>query len=69
MLSLFSGVELLYCAPPDLQMPAEVEAFCTAKGVAKQSKFGEKGLEEVIKVADVVYMTRVQRERFATPPR
>eukprot|EP01048_Picozoa_sp_COSAG05_P005698 COSAG05_NODE_346_length_10975_cov_5.664675_4_plen_206_part_00 len=47
MLSLFNNIELLYCAPPSLQMPSEIETYCSSKGVQKQTKFGEKGLEEV----------------------
>ena len=55
-------VNLVFVAPAQLMMADEVKEFLTEKGV----KFEETdSLEEALKKADVVYMTRVQKERFA----
>ena len=43
-------------------MPAELQAALSAAGVAQESV---ATLEEALPRADVVYVTRVQRERFA----
>lgn len=53
-----------FVAPEELAMPAEYKLFLKDKGL----EFKEMtSLEEAIKDADIVYMTRVQRERFTDP--
>jgi aspartate carbamoyltransferase catalytic subunit len=53
-----------FIAPDELKMPDEYKQFLTDKGI----KFEEHSeLAENIKDSDIVYMTRVQRERFADP--
>jgi aspartate carbamoyltransferase catalytic subunit len=62
-LTLF-GAEVTFVAPASLQMPRE-----TVKQVEKlggKPKLTSK-LEEVIKDIDVLYVTRIQRERFPDP--
>ncbi|MBM4237236.1 MAG: aspartate carbamoyltransferase [Euryarchaeota archaeon] len=62
-LALF-GAELTFVAPTNLQMPRE-----TVKEVERlghKPKLASK-LEEVISRADVLYVTRIQRERFPDP--
>ncbi|KAF9272581.1 hypothetical protein BGZ68_002293, partial [Mortierella alpina] len=57
----FYHVTLNFVSPPSLGMPEEVKAELTNAGVA----FKEYAdLNEVIGVSDVVYVTRVQKERF-----
>lgn len=58
------NVTLNYVSPETLRMPAEVRAYVAAKGV-RQAEY--RSLEEVLPQSDVVYMTRIQRERFADP--
>lgn len=58
--SLF-GVKLRFVAPPQLEMPEKVTKELTARGVAF-SKHGK--LEDVLGETDVLYVTRVQKERF-----
>ncbi|KAF8933996.1 hypothetical protein BGZ58_005987 [Dissophora ornata] len=54
-------VTLIFVSPPSLRMPEEVRAELTKTGIA----FSEyTDLNEVIAVSDVVYVTRVQKERF-----
>ncbi len=50
-----------FIAPPELQMPDEYKNYLKERGLS----FSEHtGLEENINDADILYMTRVQRERF-----
>ncbi|MGL5318290.1 MAG: aspartate carbamoyltransferase [Bacteroidales bacterium] len=51
-----------FIAPEELKMPEEYKTFCTENNIAYQeySDF----TEEVINQSDILYMTRVQRERF-----
>ena len=51
-----------FIAPEELSMPEELKAYCREKGIKyeEQTDFNE----EVIAKADIIYMTRVQRERF-----
>ncbi|WP_026068695.1 aspartate carbamoyltransferase [Methanomassiliicoccus luminyensis] len=58
------GADLTFVAPPILQMPKE-----TAKELEKQgikARLCSK-LDDVIADADVLYVTRIQRERFPDP--
>ncbi|MEG0992227.1 MAG: aspartate carbamoyltransferase [Bacteroidales bacterium] len=51
-----------FVAPDELRMPHEYKQFCEEKGIAyyEHTDF----TDEVIGKADIIYMTRVQRERF-----
>ncbi len=51
-----------FVAPDELKMPEEYKLYCRQHGIryAEHSEF----TEEVIADADIIYMTRVQRERF-----
>lgn len=60
LLSLFH-VKLNYVAPAILRMPAELVAQLGAKGVAQAE---HDTLEAVLPETDVLYVTRVQKERF-----
>ena len=61
LLRLFPGVQLNYVAPPSLAMPSEIIDELAATGVQQNT---EMSLEDAIKVTDVLYVTRVQKERF-----
>lgn len=63
LLSLYD-VKINYVAPEILRMPAEVMEEVAAKGIP-QAEFAT--LEEVLPQTDVLYVTRVQKERFANP--
>ena len=62
LLSRFS-VKLIFVSPPELKMPEAVTAHLREKGVYFEET---QNLEEAIKKSDVLYMTRIQKERFAT---
>lgn len=51
-----------FISPDELKMPAEYKTYCKNRGVTyiEQQDF----TEETISDADIIYMTRVQRERF-----
>ena len=52
-----------FVAPKELSMPNEYKLYCKEKGIKFQehTAFNEK----VIADADIIYMTRVQKERFS----
>ncbi len=58
------GCKVICCAPEPLQMPDEVVARLKSYGVDVTLT---ASLEEALPHADVLYMTRVQKERFADP--
>ncbi|XP_011631287.1 CAD protein-like, partial [Pogonomyrmex barbatus] len=62
MLTLYN-VELRYVSPPGLGMPDHIVNFVAERHIP-QERFTT--LEEVLPDTDVLYMTRIQRERFAT---
>ncbi|MCX6081491.1 MAG: aspartate carbamoyltransferase [Chloroflexi bacterium] len=61
LLSNFSGIKLNYVSPEILRMPREVMAEVSEKGIP-QAEFNV--LEKVLPETDVLYVTRVQKERF-----
>jgi aspartate carbamoyltransferase catalytic subunit len=58
------GVDLYTVAPPQLQMPKEIVEYTKEKGVELTST---SSLDEVIREVDVLYVTRIQKERFPDP--
>ncbi|MCC7119170.1 MAG: aspartate carbamoyltransferase [Anaerolineales bacterium] len=63
LLSLFN-VKLNYVSPDILKMPKEVMDEVSEKGIS-QNEFSS--LEAVLPETDVLYVTRVQKERFEDP--
>ncbi|MBO5342858.1 MAG: aspartate carbamoyltransferase [Ruminococcus sp.] len=62
-LSMFEGNRFIFISTPELRMPAYIKDIITANG----STFEEvDALDEVIGSLDVLYMTRIQQERFAS---
>ncbi|MBC7112593.1 MAG: aspartate carbamoyltransferase [Candidatus Methanomethyliales bacterium] len=59
-LSLYN-CKLMYVAPDPLQIPEHVEAFLKRKNI---DYFKHSKIEDIISIADVIYMTRIQKERF-----
>ncbi len=60
LLSLYD-VKLNYVSPDILKMPPEIMAELNEKGIV-QNEYTQ--LEDVIRETDVLYVTRVQKERF-----
>lgn len=53
-----------FVAPKELEMPAGYKVYLEEKGIAYTEHLE---MEEVLDDTDILYMTRVQRERFADP--
>ena len=62
-MSLFNP-EFVFTAPDELKMPVEYKDFLDTKGI----KYTETdSLEDHLDDCDILYMTRVQQERFTDP--
>ena len=57
-------VNLHYVSPANLRMPSEVTEYVKERGI-QQREF--TSLEEALPHSDVLYMTRIQQERFSSP--
>lgn len=62
LLTLYN-VQIRYVSPQNLSMPIHIVQFVSSKGIF-QEKFDT--LEEALPETDVLYMTRIQRERFSS---
>lgn len=60
LLTLYK-VNLQYVSPQNLGMPASVCQFVSSRGVPQENF---SSLEAALPKTDVLYMTRIQRERF-----
>ncbi len=64
-LSLYGGAEMTFVSPPELRMPPrEIVRELRKKNIRVKET---ECLEEIIGDIEVLYMTRVQRERFPDP--
>ena len=63
LLSLY-GVRLNYVSPEILRMPAEIMAEIAQNGIPQTE---HRTLEPILAETDVLYVTRVQKERFENP--
>ncbi|OXA61290.1 CAD protein [Folsomia candida] len=62
LLTLYK-VNLRYVCPPGLEMPHSVYDFVKSKGISQEYV----PLEDALRDTDVLYVTRIQKERFSTP--
>ncbi|MFC2104375.1 aspartate carbamoyltransferase [Bacteroidota bacterium] len=53
-----------FISPEELKMPDEYKLFLDQKGL---KYYEHKDFSDIISHADIIYMTRIQRERFADP--
>lgn len=63
LLAMYAGQEIVLVSPPSLRLPARYVEALTAQGVTLHES---DGLDAAVEGADVVYVTRVQGERFAS---
>jgi aspartate carbamoyltransferase catalytic subunit len=61
LLSKFDGVEITFVAPPAVQMGKDIKAHLEEKGTLYRES---EDMELVLPGVDVVYQTRIQKERF-----
>ncbi|MCA9863001.1 MAG: aspartate carbamoyltransferase [Thermomicrobiales bacterium] len=64
MLKLTTGAEIVFVSPPAVPMGEDVRRELAAAGIPFHD---EPDLDAVLPHVDVVYQTRVQKERFPTP--
>jgi len=62
-LSMF-GAKINLVSPKGLEMPKEVTSYLERKGI---KVYETSKLEEIISSTDVLYVTRIQKERFPDP--
>lgn len=60
-LSMFKGNRLCLAAPPSLEMPEYLIRMLTERGVQVEQY---ANLEDVVEEVDILYVTRIQRERM-----
>lgn len=63
-MSQFKNPIFNFIAPDELAMPDEYKLYLDSKGIRY---FEHKEFTDIISEADIMYMTRVQRERFPDP--
>ncbi len=63
-MSQFENPIFNFIAPPELQMPDEYKMFLREKNIRY---FEHREFSDIISEADIIYMTRVQKERFSDP--
>ena len=63
-MSQFNNPIFNFVAPPELAMPDEYKIYLSNKGIRY---FEHLEFNEIINQADIIYMTRVQKERFIDP--
>lgn len=63
-MSQFENPIFNFIAPPELQMPEEHKIFLRENGI---KYFEHREFTDIISEADIIYMTRVQKERFSDP--
>lgn len=61
LLVIFKNIEVFLVSPKELRLPEEYKTILRKSGI----RFSEKdNLEEVMPFSDVLYVTRIQKERF-----
>jgi aspartate carbamoyltransferase catalytic subunit len=58
------GIKFDFIAPPEIAIPARFKEYLQKKGVAFEEITNDKDLEDVVRRCDVLYVTRIQKERF-----
>ncbi len=64
MLTFFPNITFVYLNPRTLDMPQEIVEKLNGLGFKQITDWS---FEDVMKMSDVIYVTRIQKERFANP--
>ena len=56
--------KMIFVSPKSLKMPTEITADLKSRGAEIEET---ENLKEALSVSDIVYVTRIQRERFEDP--
>jgi aspartate carbamoyltransferase catalytic subunit len=65
LLALYQDIQITFVAPPAVSMRDDIKEYLQGRGVAFRE---ESDLRAVLPDCDVVYQTRIQKERFADRP-
>ena len=63
LLTRFQGIELVFVSPPEVAMSEDVRHALSSAGIPFRD---ESDLKRAVGNVDVVYQTRIQKERFAS---
>lgn len=61
LLTLYSNITLQYVSPPGFEMPEDVQDYVTNHHIPQKSFYS---IDDALPTTDVLYMTRIQLERF-----
>lgn len=61
LLGKFPGNEIIFLSPEHLRMKQDIKEYLSRHGIAYRE---EKNLDEILPEVDIVYMTRIQKERI-----
>jgi len=61
LLTKFSNIKIIFVSPETLKMNNDIKEYLTEKGISWKE---ESDLNKVLPLADIIYMTRVQKERM-----
>lgn len=61
LLGKFSGVRIIFVSPENLRVGDDIKAYLKRHNVKHEE---EKDFEKVLPIADIIYMTRIQKERM-----
>lgn len=61
LLTKFDNIRIRFIAPPELRMGEDIKEHLKEKGIPFKEQYA---LEDALSISDVVYWTRVQRERL-----
>ena len=64
LLTKFPNIRFVYVSPETLEMPEEIVEYVRSFNLYEQNKM--TNIRDAIYNTDVLYMTRIQKERFAT---
>ncbi len=63
LIAIYRDIKIYFVAPEQLRLPEEYKRYLREKNVSFEEV---SNLKEVVKKVDVLYMTRVQKERFTS---
>ena len=61
LLAVYQNVHICLISPPELRLPDQYKSYLSERGVTVEES---ETLDGIIETADVLYVTRVQKERF-----
>lgn len=63
LLGKYKGVRIVFVSPPELRIGSDIKSYLTRHGISYAES---ENLRVVIPSVDVIYQTRVQKERFGS---